>query len=221
LYWQLNDCWPVSSWSGIDYYGDWKALHYAVKKAFKNLKISFKTNNDNLEVFIISDSLQNTKASLELTIIDFYGNILNKLEKDIVVESNCSQVYLCKDIPDLVLGNDLNNVLISAVLSDSKRNVIDESLYYFVPPKDLKLPDPKVTIEVENRENNMVAFKLATEVLAKNVYLQCNVEGHFSENYFDLLPNSEMKLFFISEEEVDINDLRKGLTVYTLVDSFE
>jgi hypothetical protein len=58
-------------------------------------------------------------------------------------------------------------------------------------------------------------------VLAKNVYLQCNVEGHFSENYFDLLPNSEMKLFFISEEEVDINDLRKGLTVYTLVDSFE
>ena len=35
LYWQINDCWPVASWSGIDYYGKWKALHYFVREAFK------------------------------------------------------------------------------------------------------------------------------------------------------------------------------------------
>ena len=34
LYWQLNDCWPVASWSSIDYFGKWKALHYKTKKSF-------------------------------------------------------------------------------------------------------------------------------------------------------------------------------------------
>ena len=34
LYWQLNDCWPVASWSSIDYYGNWKALHYRAKDLF-------------------------------------------------------------------------------------------------------------------------------------------------------------------------------------------
>ena len=36
LYWQLNDCWPVASWSSIDYYGNWKALHYRAKALFAN-----------------------------------------------------------------------------------------------------------------------------------------------------------------------------------------
>ena len=34
LYWQLNDCWPVASWSSLDYYGRWKALHYITSSAF-------------------------------------------------------------------------------------------------------------------------------------------------------------------------------------------
>ena len=57
LYWQLNDCWPVASWSGIDYFGKWKALHYTVKDVFSNFLISHEINNDSLEVFVVSDSL--------------------------------------------------------------------------------------------------------------------------------------------------------------------
>ena len=48
LYWQLNDCWPVASWSGIDYFGKWKALHYTVKNVFSNFLISHEINNDSL-----------------------------------------------------------------------------------------------------------------------------------------------------------------------------
>ena len=36
LYWQLNDSWPVASWSSIDYYGNWKALHYRVQALYSD-----------------------------------------------------------------------------------------------------------------------------------------------------------------------------------------
>ena len=42
LYWQLNDCWPVASWSSIDYFGRWKALHYYAKRFFAPLLLSCK-----------------------------------------------------------------------------------------------------------------------------------------------------------------------------------
>ena len=65
LYWQINDCWPVASWSSIDYYGNWKALHYAVRDAFENIDLSFKIQNDSLQIFVISDSLKNLEAKLK------------------------------------------------------------------------------------------------------------------------------------------------------------
>ena len=40
IYWQLNDCWPVASWSSIDYFGRWKALHYEAKRFFAPVLLS-------------------------------------------------------------------------------------------------------------------------------------------------------------------------------------
>ncbi len=220
LYWQINDCWPVSSWSGIDYYGDWKALHYEVKEAFKDLKISFEASNNILSTFIISDKLQNTNAKLNLSVIDFYGDIINTFEKEIVVKSNSSQVYFEEDIASLTKGSDLNSILIKAKLSDSNNNIIDESKYYFMPPKDLKLPIPKLRIDAEKKGENEFLIKLTTDVIAKNTYLQSQAEGHFSENYFDLLPMGEKVVIFTSKGNTDLERLQKGLTIITLVDSY-
>ena len=52
LYWQLNDCWPVASWSSIDYYGKWKALHYQTKKSFEESIISFHKKNNEIEAYL-------------------------------------------------------------------------------------------------------------------------------------------------------------------------
>src|SRR4029079_14506853 len=42
LYWQLNDCWPVASWSSVDYFGRWKALHYAARRFYAPLLLSIE-----------------------------------------------------------------------------------------------------------------------------------------------------------------------------------
>src|SRR6185295_18349763 len=76
LYWQLNDCWPVASWSSIDYYGRWKALHYTVKEAFQKYLISVDDTGKFFVIYITSDDTGPSKAVLRLITEDFSGHIL-------------------------------------------------------------------------------------------------------------------------------------------------
>ena len=69
LYWQMNDCWPVASWSGMDYYGNWKALQYFVKKAFNDILIIPSLSTDSLSIHIVSDRLNNLNAQLKIEIL--------------------------------------------------------------------------------------------------------------------------------------------------------
>lgn len=79
LYWQLNDSWPVVSWSSIDYYGNWKALHYQAKRAFAPVLINPIQQNDSLSVYLISDRLDTMEQmTLEMKVVDFDGKTLGK-----------------------------------------------------------------------------------------------------------------------------------------------
>ena len=69
LYWQLNDCWPGISWSSIDHFGNWKALHYEAKEAFENILISFKREGDQVDVYLVNDLLKNLEETLVLSLI--------------------------------------------------------------------------------------------------------------------------------------------------------
>ncbi|MFK8060515.1 MAG: glycoside hydrolase family 2 TIM barrel-domain containing protein [Polaribacter sp.] len=85
LYWQLNDCWPAISWSSIDYFGNWKALQYKAKNAFKNVLISSKVENNAVKTFIINDTFENFNGTLKLKAIDFYGKEIWTTSKEIEV----------------------------------------------------------------------------------------------------------------------------------------
>lgn len=74
LYWQFNDCWPVVSWSSRDYYGNWKALHYKVRKIYSNLYVSPFLEYDRLKVSLISDERTPVKGTLVLSLYDFREN---------------------------------------------------------------------------------------------------------------------------------------------------
>ena len=76
LFWQLNDCWPSISWSSIDFFGNWKALHYKAKKAFENILVSSKVEGNLLKTFVINDRLNSVPLELKLELIDFEGNKL-------------------------------------------------------------------------------------------------------------------------------------------------
>ena len=94
LYWQLNDCWPVASWSSLDYYGNWKALHYYAREFFSPVLLSVLEKDDNINLFVVNDGEGIEHAELELKLINFEGEVLSTKKLDTAVQANSSsQVF--------------------------------------------------------------------------------------------------------------------------------
>src|SRR5919206_2093841 len=71
LYWQIDDCWPVASWSSIDYYGRWKALQYYARRFYNDLLVSPTMQNGYLKMFVVSDRPQAVPAKIRVTLMNF------------------------------------------------------------------------------------------------------------------------------------------------------
>jgi len=220
LYWQLNDCWPVASWSGIDNYGNWKAMHYFVKKAFNDILVSPDIENNKLKIYVVSDKLENTYGKLKLSIIDFDGNNLWNKEKEIEIKANSSNIYFVSDLDKLINTMNKNTILLHAGILNSKNEILSENILFFNTVKDLQLPKPNIKYSIKET-NNGFTVKLSTDKLAKNLYLRADeIEGRFSDNYFDLLPGEKIEIQFNSNEELSLSKFKKTLNIFTIVDSF-
>ena len=76
IFWQLNDCWPVASWSSIDYYGRWKALQYYARRFYAPVLVSPHVEDGALKVYIVSDKMKAEPATLRVRLMDFDGKVL-------------------------------------------------------------------------------------------------------------------------------------------------
>ena len=194
LYWQLNDCWPAISWSSIDYFGNWKALQYKAKKAFENVLISSIIKNDSVETFVINDTFNSLKVRLKLAVIDFYGKEIWSDSKEIEVLKNSSQQFYRFPLDKI----DKENTMLVAEFKNKK------STFYFTKPKGLNLLKGEIQKDIIKTENGFY-ITLKSTVLQKDVFLFTAKKGHFSDNFFDLLPNTSKTILFTSTS-LDLKD---------------
>ena len=185
LYWQLNDCWPAITWSGIDYFGNWKALQYKVKNAFENVLISSIIEENNVKTYIINDTFQTIKGTLQLKIIDFYGNEIWSDVKEIESTENSSQEFYQFPIAKI----DKKSTLLITKFNNQT------SYFYFVKPKELKLPKSNIQQKIVKTDKGF-SITIESTVLLKDVFLFTKDKGHFSDNFFDVLPNQTKTVFF-------------------------
>ena len=194
LFWQLNDCWPAISWSSIDYFGNWKALHFKAKKAYENVLISTVASKYDYDTYIINDSFKELNDTLQLKVIDFYGKEIWSNSKVITIQPNSSEkVY---QIPQVDIYKADYEYLIEFGKS--------KSTYFFDKPKNLALLKGEIQQKIKKTKKG-IQIILKSDVLQKDVFLYSKQEGYFSDNYFDLIPNQEKIIFFNSNknEEVD------------------
>ncbi len=192
LYWQLDDCWPVASWSGIDYFGRWKALHYFARRFFAPVLVSVVEEGGAVAVAVVSDRRERFSASLALRLVDFEGRELWSDARDVVVEGNGSQVHATLPRAALLGGRAPTRVVLVAEIFAGAAGVangvpIGRGLHYFVKIRDMELADPELRVEVSG-ESSAIEVRVTARRLAKNVRLRAEPsDGRFDDNYFDLL----------------------------------
>jgi beta-mannosidase len=219
LYWQLNDCWPVTSWSTIDYYNTFKASHYQVKHSYEDIIISIEEKKDSCNIFIISDlNYQPDYDYLTLELIDFSGKLLWTNSQIVKIDPNSSKSYFTFD-KSILKQHDSKMIVLKCSIGQLEGHIYDiVNLHYFVKPKDLALTKGNVEI-IENICEQRQCFSIKSDVLLKNVLISIEDETfNLSDNYFDLLPN-EAKTIYLPKHYRTKN-LKKKIKLVSLVDTY-
>ena len=179
LFWQLNDCWPVLSWSVIDYYGFGKAGYYYARRVFAPVLASFKELPDGeVALWVTNDTLAAVHDRLDLRLLTFDGQPLWHAQIDAAIPANSSlEVWRgrVEGGPDRFLS----------VRGES----IPRNRHFFADVKDLALPEASVSVEYEQVDAHRLEARLLSEQFAYFVHLSTGLETTaFSDNYFDLEP---------------------------------
>jgi beta-mannosidase len=90
LYWQLNDVWPVASWSSLEYDGSWKLLHHEARRFYEPLHLALVRTETHLEAHAMNDLALRFSASLGLRLRRFDGSLVSEVLVDAVLEHDSS-----------------------------------------------------------------------------------------------------------------------------------
>ena len=188
LYWQLDDCWPVASWSSIDYFGTWKALQYAARRFFAPVLVSPVDDNGTLRVYAVSDRRSDQPAHLTLRLVDLDSGAERwRFERDVTVKALSSEPQFSAAKRDILKGVDPSHVVLVAELTAGGAEV-GRNLFYFLKTRDLALPAPEIAIAVTPHRIG-ATVKVTARRFARAVWLSTpDGDGAFSDNFFDLLP---------------------------------
>ena len=221
LYWQLNDCWPGASWSSIDYYGKWKALHYHVKKAFQPIIVSHEFIEGDLQVHVVSDSRESFNGEVEVILSDFKGDpILQSWKQEVQLKPRKAALLLTIPKEALPSPEKQKQTYLQLKLS-SKNQLISSKNVYFLPFKELDLPCPELEFSVSNDKSNLLYVTVKSKSFAKGVHVTCNSPHNFSDNFFDLPINGSKIITLRLDPGTDIAALIDSIKVRSLWSSMQ
>ncbi|MGB6687648.1 MAG: glycoside hydrolase family 2 protein [Terracidiphilus sp.] len=219
IYWQLNDCWLVASWSSIDYYGRWKALQYYARRFYAPILVSPHVEDGSVKIYIVSDKTAATPATLRVRLMDFDGNVLLEDSHAVSVAPLASQVYLewpLKKLADTG-GADPSHVFVVAELSAGGAQ-ISRNLAYLASTKEIHLKPAVLKVEATGA-NGSYKIRVTSPVLSRSVYLSFgDLNVKLSDNYFDMLPGETAEISATSANS--LNELKAQLKVISLADAF-
>ena len=191
--WQLNDIWPVASWASIDYYGRWKALHYAEKKMFAPVMISCEEIGELSErPFCITEPAPIEKSAKLHVANETMQPVTGVAEWELCKPNSEVIIKGCQEITvpalDGVWLNKLDfNAYDEREIHLSYRfkvngKVVSANSCLFTPPKHYYFEDPKLSVIKEGK-----LLTISASAYAKNVELEA-VDGDckLSDNYFDM-----------------------------------
>ena len=197
LYWQINDDWPAPSWSSIDYFGRWKALHYMAQKFYAPHAVSMTLEDHRCHVYFSNESFETTEYSLTLSIRDLSGNVLETYE----TKGNSPAFSAIETaVVDICSWEDQkDDVFLEAVIHTKDQKVLKD-VETLVPYKYLNLKNPVISTEAEET-NDAFILHISSDCFAPFVALDFDdADVIFSDNFFHLTDKTVQDIIVKKED---------------------
>jgi beta-mannosidase len=234
LYWQLNDCWPVASWSSIEFTGRWRALHHAARRFFAPAVVSAHVPGD--EVFGLNNYRKSTvrlvhihtcydrpapaKAVVRWDLMHLDGRVLQNGRRSVVLQPMSSVRQQTLDLSGLLAKFGRERIYLRIALEIAGKTLSEDTVL-FTLPRFMDFPKPRTKIVIRTKEMGRASVSFTSQVLQH--MFEFDFPGRrfaASDNFFDLYPGETREVDVQFTGKVTPPGLRGSITHRSLADSY-
>lgn len=196
LYWQLNDTWPVASWSSLNHGGSWKALHYMARRFFQPVNIAAipSEDGDRVTFSMVNDTLDAVGVDMNLFAVTLSGErIPLKTAND-----SCPP-----DRAGVLMDISTSEIPVDCILAWSfiaSNGMSGEGHYLDGTYKALELQPSGLTLTSARRGDGTIEVTVSATALALFVMIEADKPGRYSDNAFDLAAGDSRQILFHPQE---------------------
>jgi len=217
LFWQFNDCWPVTSWSCVDYEHRPKALYYYARRFFAPVCPAIHCADGRCSVRVINDRLEPFIGELVWGVGRVTGDQIWSERRPVEVPANNVADTEARALDELGLSEPTTDYLWCRLIEHDREIARDTT--FTVPVKHAELPLPEWEAKVEAAEENRQRLTLSGNTFAKGVWLQVQgVEARFSDNYFDVIPEVPVAIDIGTSRPVEAAELHRRLQIRSVAE---
>lgn len=218
LYWQVNDNWPVASWSSIDYFGRWKALHYMAKKFYAPLAVSMRRDGEIFKAYLENETGQAQEWTVTISVKNMKCEVLDSVQETGTTASFRSEELIQIDVSKWKKQED--HVFVETVLKLSDGTVLTDT-ETLVPYKYVGLETPAISTTVEEQEDAYL-IKVKTDCFVPFLSLDFKDADAILEDNFFHITDTEEKIIRVSKKDIrngsfkNVQDMKNRLEILTL-----
>jgi len=224
LYWQLNDCWPVASWSSVDCFGRWKALHWTAKRFFAPALVTGKIDPETgaAEVAVVWEGPPEPSATLRAILTDADGAEIAVHERERPLETDRAEKWLDLDFSEIIQTEAARDRILWLEL-ETGGEIAARNALLFARPKHIELSDPELRIEKLRLTEGKLELEVHAAKPALWVWLEhADLDLRWSDNFFALRPGQPHTIAapLPANALADAEAFRRGLRLRSLRDTY-
>jgi beta-mannosidase len=224
LYWQLNDCWPVASWSSIDYAGRWKALHFMARRFYAPVMVSGveKPAEGVVDAHVTNDRGTPFRGVLQWRVTLADGTLLREGMKKLTAAAGSTAPQKEIKLADLLARHGPRNLIVWLSLLNDAGVLESSNVVLFCRPKHMELPSPAIRLEVRPWDDNSYAVTLTSQAPALWVWLSLKgYDAKFDDNFFCLEPNQAVRVRVTPATRLKPAAFRQALRAASIWDTYQ
>lgn len=212
IYWQFNDCWPVASWSSVDSFGRYKALHYAAKKFYAPVAMGLFLEQGRLTVNLSNETMNGFDGRIHLALCRNDLTVLDSRDVSVSVERLSAQDVFSYKIP----AENVYTTYVYADLYDADGRFLMRQTELLVPAKHFEWQQPALDLQFTDTQDG-VEITVRSNVFAKGVAIDFrDFDCVLSDNFFDITSAEPYRV--VARTNRAAEELRSNVTVKSVFD---